>query len=115
MDMYGVFETLKARGYMVNTCPIYPDDPDYGYLDACVFISRRDQERFRFPFHRMVLDCLLPDYRWWDHYARQEVTPEEVLEFFPPLLPESDSDPDEIWEDFYTLPKRSYVKGGIIK
>ena len=79
MNMYDVFKTLKARGYMVNTCPIYPDDPDYGYLDACVFISRRDQEKF--PFHRMVMDCLLPDYRWWDHYARQEVTPEEVLEF----------------------------------
>lgn len=24
MDMYDVFETLKARGYVVNTCPIYP-------------------------------------------------------------------------------------------
>lgn len=61
------------------------------------------------------MDCLLPDCRWWDHYTHQEVTPEEVLEFFPPLLPEFEPDPDEIWEDFYTLPKRPYVKGGIIK
>lgn len=113
MDMYDVFETLKARGYVVNTYPVYSDDPGYGYLDTCAVISRRDQEKF--PFHYMVLDCLLPDYSWWDHYACQEVTPEEVLEFFPPLLPESEPDPDEIWEDFYTLPKRSYVKGGIIK
>lgn len=30
MDMYDVFKTLKARGYVVNTCPIYPDDPEYG-------------------------------------------------------------------------------------
>lgn len=107
MNMYDVFEVMKARGYVVNTCPSYPDDPEWAS------ISYPDQGKF--PFHHIMMDCLLPDCRWWDHYTHQEVTPEEVLEFFPPLLPESEPDPDEIWEGFYTLPKRSYVKGGIIK